>query len=164
MTRALYSVIIARQSNPIISQFKCLCSESTSVWSMYIIWVRENKGTGVVSSKTKNEGLNIIRMQVTVTFCKLLYYDDRHTVRTLTIHILSMLLWLHGFVGLHLMTYYIVYKYNAARYSLELYIAITRFVCGHWKQLLGIGPSKHLLCVRLCGFKRWREESGRFCK
>ena len=35
-TRVLYSVVITRQSNPLISQFNSLGNEFTSFWSMFI--------------------------------------------------------------------------------------------------------------------------------
>ena len=35
-TRALYSVVITRQSNPPISQFNNPCNEFTDVWSMFV--------------------------------------------------------------------------------------------------------------------------------
>jgi len=35
-TRALYSVVIIRQSNPPISQFNSPCNEFMSAWSMFV--------------------------------------------------------------------------------------------------------------------------------
>ena len=35
-TRVLYSVVITGQSNPPISQFKSMCNECRSVWSMCV--------------------------------------------------------------------------------------------------------------------------------
>jgi len=35
-TRVLYSVVITRQSNPLISKFNSPCNEFTSVWSMCV--------------------------------------------------------------------------------------------------------------------------------
>ena len=37
-TRVLYSVVITRQSNPLMSQFNSLCNEFTSVWSMFVCY------------------------------------------------------------------------------------------------------------------------------
>jgi len=63
VTFVLYSVVITRQSNPSISQFRSPCNEFTSFWSMFVY----NNLSKVINIKIQIELEYVINCSIAIT-------------------------------------------------------------------------------------------------